>query len=131
MPTGATILIVDRNRNVREYLKRELELEGYHIRLAENCRAIFAMIDDNKKFDLVIIDPDLPDTEETSLFRKLQSLRPRTPVVIHTLIAEYLDHCSVLIEAVFIEKDGNSIERIKQVVEHQLSQVKHQRAHSF
>ncbi len=88
--------------------------------LAENCREVFQILDANTKFDLVIIDPDLPDIEETSLFRKLQNLRPRTPVVIHTLLADYLTHCRVLVKAVFIEKDGNSIERLKRVIANQL-----------
>jgi response regulator RpfG family c-di-GMP phosphodiesterase len=111
-----TILIVDRNPNIREYLKRELGCEGYHIQQAENCRILLQMINDNPKLDLIIIDPDLPDVEEKLLLRKLQSMQPRTQVVIHTLIADYLAHCSVRLKTVFVEKDGNSIERLKHVV---------------
>jgi len=123
MQAMATILIVDRNPNVRKYLKRELGSEGYHLLLAENCREVFQIINSNTKFDLVIIDPDLPDIDETSLFRKLQGLRLHTPIVIHTLLADCLTHCRVLIEAVLIEKDGNSIERLKRVVTDQLQRL--------
>jgi DNA-binding NtrC family response regulator len=125
VPQKPTILIVDRNPNVRKYLKREFGCEGYHIQQAENCRKLLQMINDNPKLDLIIIDPDLPDVEEKLLLRKLQSMQPRTQVVIHTLIADYLAHCSVRLKTVFVEKDGNSIERLKHVVAHQLNLKRH------
>ena len=120
MHSRATVLIVDRNPNVLDYLERELVSEGYTILSAEDCREVFAMINRNTPFEIIIIDPDLPDAEEEQLFRKLQSLRPRTSIVIHTIAAEYLNHCRTLIEAVYIEKDGNSIERIKAIIAKQL-----------
>jgi DNA-binding NtrC family response regulator len=108
-----SLLIVDRNPNVREYLKRELRAEGYKILLAENCREMFELMSDAGKVDLVIIDPDLPDAEEVVLFRKLESLRSRIPVLIHTLLADCRSRAGFLKEAEFIEKDGNSIDRLK------------------
>jgi DNA-binding NtrC family response regulator len=116
----ATILIVDRNSHVGRYLRRELGGHYYDIHLAENCRDLFQMVHDNPKLDLIIIDPDLPDAEERVLLRELQRLQPRVQVVIHTLIADYASHCSDRLKAVFVEKDGNSIERLKHVIEHQL-----------
>jgi DNA-binding NtrC family response regulator len=124
-----TILIVDRNPNVGEYLKRELGCEGYHICLTENCREMFQVINDNSELDLIIIDPDLPDAEEKLLLPKLRSMQPETPVVIHTLAADYLNHCSFPVNAVSVEKDGNSIERLKLVVKHQLDSKRRCSAH--
>ncbi len=115
-----TILIVDRNSNVREYLIRELGCEGYHIHQAENCRELFQRISAKPKIDIIIIDPDLPDVEEKLLLRKLKSTQPRIPIVIHTFIADYLNPGGRLFEAVSVEKDGNSVERLKQVVKGQL-----------
>ncbi|MDX2448382.1 MAG: response regulator [Desulfobacterales bacterium] len=129
MTKRSTILIVDRNSHVREYLKRELGGEGYHIHLAQNCREMFERVSDNVQCDLIVIDPDLPDAEEKLLLRKLQDLLPRTPVVIHTLLADYLNHCNVRIKAILIEKDGNSIERLKHVIERQLDLKRHSPAH--
>ena len=120
MKKRETILIVDRNPNVREYLKRELGCEGYYIRLAENCGELFQIINDKHKLDLIIIDPDLPDAEKKSILHELQKMQPRTPVVIHTLITDYLNPSNTLFEAVLVEKDGNSIERLKDVIERQL-----------
>jgi len=116
-----TLLIVDRNSHVREYLKRELGCEGYHIHLAENSRELFQRINVEPKIDIIIIDPDLPDVEEKSLLGKLKSIQPRTPVVIHTFIADYLSPGGRLFEAVLVEKDGNSVERLKHAIKGQLN----------
>lgn len=116
MQTESTLLIVDRNRNVREYLKRELASEGYHILLAENHRELSKMIHEKKPVDLVVIDPDLPDVEEKQLFRDLQSLSPRTSIVIHALALDDLNHRRFLMETSFVEKEGNSIEELKHVI---------------
>lgn len=35
-----TILIADRNSNVREFLKREMMTEGYRVRLAKDSREV-------------------------------------------------------------------------------------------
>lgn len=124
-----TILIVDRNSNVREYLKREFGCESYHVHQVENCRELFQLIDDKPELDLIIIDPDLPDAEEDLLLRKLQSMQPQTSVVIHTLMSDYLNPCNVRIKAILVEKDGNSIERLKHVIERQLDLKRHCPAH--
>ena len=38
-----TILIADRNRNVRNLLQREMTSEGYQVLLAENAREVIKM----------------------------------------------------------------------------------------
>jgi DNA-binding NtrC family response regulator len=128
MQAKANLLIVDRNPHVREYLKRELGAEGYNIRLVESCREMFKLINDVQAFDLVIIDPDLPDAEEAVLYRKLASLRARIPVLIHTLVADDSKHFNLHSGVDFIEKDGNSIERLKQVIATQVRQLQSSQA---
>lgn len=109
-------MIVDRNPNVREYLKRELRMDGRDVRLAENCREVFKMINEKIKFDLIIIDPDLPDAGEKSLLRMWKRLPRQTSVVIHSQSTFGLVNTGILSKAVFIEKDGNSIELLKNVL---------------
>jgi CheY-like chemotaxis protein len=41
-----TILIADRNPNVRELLKRELVAEGYSVQLARSSREVLSCMDD-------------------------------------------------------------------------------------
>lgn len=117
-----TILIVDRNPNVRGYLKRELQAQGYFVRVADNFRDIFNMINEGLRIDLIIIDPDLPDAQARPLLPLLRQLHPLMPIVIHTHTEDDFNKESFLLKAIFVEKDGNSIERLMHVIHHLLAQ---------
>ena len=119
-----TILVIDRSRNVRRYLKRELGSEGYQVLLAENCGQVVDMADDRTPLDLIIIDPDLPDEGSTSLLLKLQRLRPHTPLIVHSLTNNGVNQNNKIQATEFVEKDGRSIERLKQVIKSHLGVIK-------
>ncbi len=90
--------------------------DGYRVRLAENGRELIKRACHDEAPDLLILDPDLPDAEETDLIKKLQERMPLMPVVIHTFISDYAAYAEMLKTAVFVEKKGSSIELLKQVV---------------
>jgi len=111
------ILIADRNPHVREFLRREMTAEGYQVQLAENGRHLIKWVFDNKEaFDLLIIDPDLPDTDMPALLKKLRDRVPFLPMVVHAFPSDYTDHSDVLQKIPFVEKRGSSIEHLKKVV---------------
>jgi DNA-binding NtrC family response regulator len=110
------ILIADRNPHVREFLKREMMATGYRVWLAENGKEVLKWAYHHEPLDLLILDPDLPDTDETFLFEKLEDRIPVLPVVIHSFLPDDANHAAILRGAVFVEKSGNSIERLKKVV---------------
>ena len=117
MKPAFTILIADRNPNVRELLKRELVAEGYRVRLARSGREVLSFLDDlSGSPDLVIMDPDLPDMGEFSLLEVMRGRKPELPVVVHTFLAEYMNHPIVLSSAAVVEKDGRHVDRLKDVV---------------
>lgn len=124
MKQAFTILIADRNPNVRELLKRELFAEGYHVHLARSGREVMDCVDQpTRSPDLVIVDPDLPDMGEVSLLELIRERRPDLPVVVHTFLAEYINHPIVLSSAAVVEKDGRHVDRLKEVVEEVLTKV--------
>lgn len=125
------ILIADRNPRVREFLKREMMAEGCKVRLAENGKEVLKWAYHHDPLDLLILDPDLPDTDESSLFEKLEDRIPILPVVIHTFLSDYGNNSAVLRAAAFVEKSGNSIERLKKVVLEVLQRSNPDRSHSF
>lgn len=110
------ILIADRNPHVREFLKREMTADGYRVQLAENARQLFKWIHHNDHLDLLIIDPDLPDTDVSSLLFQLRGQFPLLPVVVHTLLTEKFDHSGSWSDFPFVEKQGGSIEFLKKLV---------------
>lgn len=111
-----TILIADRNPRVRNLLKREIMEEGYRVRLAKNARDVLRWVYHYEPLDLLIIDPDLPDAEDTFMLKKLNNRIPALPVIVHGYFTDYNGHSAVLKAAVFVEKRGNSIEYLKKVV---------------
>jgi DNA-binding response OmpR family regulator len=112
-----TILIADRNPNVRELLKRELVAEGYSVHLARSSREVLSCMDDaSREPDLLIVDPDLPDMDEISLLEVMRRRAPDLPVVVHTFLAEYTHHPIALNSAAVVEKDGRHVDRLKNIV---------------
>ncbi len=111
-----TILIADRNPHVREFLKREMATEGYEVRLAENGREVLKLAYQTEAPDLLILDPDMPDTEVVFILKKLQNRIPALPVIIHTFISDYADIEAFFTTAGFVEKKGNSVESLKEMV---------------
>ncbi len=111
-----TILIADRNSRVREFLKRELTEEGFRVLQAETGRDVIEMVYHCFPLDLVLLDPDLPDMEETVLLKKIGNRIPPLPIVIHAFDFEEINYFLYLRKAEFVKKGGRSIEKLKQVV---------------
>ena len=111
-----TILIADRNSHVREFLKREMTEEGFRVLQAEKGMEVIKMVYQNLPLDLVILDPDLPDMEETRLLKKIGARIPPLPVIIHAFDSEEINYFYYLKQAAFVKKAGRSIEKLKQVV---------------
>jgi len=112
---GFTILIADRNPHVREFLRREMEAEGYHAQLARNGREVLQWVH-NEPPDLIILDLDLPDVRETAILNAIREEDPTLPVVVHTFLSEYINHPAILSSVSLVEKKGSNIEGLKSVV---------------
>lgn len=111
-----TILISDRNRNVREYLKREFTAEGYRVIIARSAQEILEWIYNNESIDLVILDPELPYSDDKSLLERINDRVPSLPVVVHSFSPDYDDQSEMFDTVNFVEKNGSSIEHLKKEV---------------
>lgn len=111
-----TILIADRNPHVRKLLEREIIAEGYGVRLAKNARDVLEWVYHYEPLDLLILDPDLPETEDTLMLKKLNNRIPALPVIVHAYLPDYAGHAAALKTAVFVEKRGSSVEYLKKVI---------------
>ena len=111
-----TILIADRNPHVREFLRREMTAAGYCILLADKGRDVVKRVYHQEPLDLLILDPDLPDVEESAVLKKIRNRVPSLPVVVHTFISDYETHKDLANAAAFVEKRGSSIDKLRQVV---------------
>ncbi len=84
--------------------------------MAENGRDVLKWSYDSIPLDLLILDPDLPDIDESALFARLADRIPTLPMVIHTLLSDYTTSKRISGTVAFVEKSGSSMEKLKQVV---------------
>jgi CheY-like chemotaxis protein len=82
------ILIADRNRHVREFLRRELLAEGYQVEVARDGREVLERFNGQDPPDLLILDLELPYAAELKVMETLHEQRPSLPVVIHSFPPE-------------------------------------------
>ena len=116
MKTNFTLLIADRNPNVRKFLQREMTAAGYRILLAENAHEVLKLAFQGKPLDMIRLDLDLPDADETHMLQHLLDRVPVLPIVVHTYPVENENGSKGMNGVVFVEKKGSSVERLKQVV---------------
>ncbi len=116
MKQEITILIADRNPHVRKYLQREMIAAGYRVQLADTGREVIEWAFHREPLDLIILDPDLRDADESRVLEHLLNRVPTLPVVVHTYAAEFRDAFKNVDGFYFVEKRGSSVEWLKQVI---------------
>ena len=84
------ILVVDDERAVRESLRRALELEGYHVDLAEDGEQALARLggSEEDQADAVILDVLMPGIDGLEVCRRLRAEQNAVPVLMLTARAE-------------------------------------------
>jgi len=110
-----TILIADRNRNIRKLLQRELAAVGYLVQLVNNGRDVLTMMDVEPP-DLLILDLEMPYLDGFEILEKLYHKKPLIPVIVHSLSICHENHPVIQKIAAFVEKDGNSVNSLKLMI---------------
>ena len=115
MKADFTLLIADRNRNIREFLQRELITDGYRVFLACDGRQVLKIIE-NEAPDLLIIDPDIPYADELKVFERLQNAHQLIPLLVHTWPPGYTNDSLIQRADGFVEKNGSNITNLKDTI---------------
>ena len=115
MPDGFTVLITDRNRHVRNFLRRELVTEGYQVEVAADGRDLLRKISTADPVDLLILDLEIPYSGGPAILERLRRAKSKLPVIIHAFTTEDASHPAVQRTAAFVEKMGNP-DRLKATV---------------
>ena len=100
---------------MREFVRRELEAEGYHVRTASDGPETRSMVTSAACSDLLIMDIDLPLVEGLDILGRVQNRIPVLPVVVHSLFVELMNHPSVACAEAFVEK-SEDLEQLKKTV---------------
>jgi two-component system, NtrC family, response regulator PilR len=112
-----SILVVDDEQGMRDFLKIMLKKEGYQVQTAANGEAALASLQEDA-FDLVISDIRMPGTSGLDLLAGIKELYPDLPVIMITAFASPDDAVIAMKNGAFdyISKPFN-IDEIKSVVE--------------
>jgi excisionase family DNA binding protein len=77
---GPLVLVVDDDDRLREYVRVNLELEGYTVREADGADTALEAIE-NQAPDLVLLDVVMPGVDGWGLLQKLQERHGSIPVI--------------------------------------------------
>lgn len=88
--TDARVLIVDDERNFREFLGEALEAEGFAVTRAATARSGLAMAERDLP-DYVLLDQNLPDGPGLRILPQLRGLPTAPQVIVLTAYAEFAD----------------------------------------
>ena len=81
------ILVVDDEANIRKFLKKSLEREGYETRLAGTGEEAVKSLEEERP-DLLVLDVWLPDANGMDLLTDIRRNDPDLPVIIITAFGE-------------------------------------------
>ncbi len=116
MSNQFTLLIADRNRHVRDFLRREFMADGYAVELARDDKELLRFIEASEPPDLLIVDLEMPCSEGPEVMETLLARNPLLPVVVHTFLTEEAAQEVCGRAAAFLEKRGNNIDHLKETV---------------
>lgn len=102
------ILIADRNRHVREFLRREFSEAGLCAQTARDGHEIMTFIDDNDPPDILILDLEIPQGDGMEVLKLLQKKVPSLPIVIHSFLSEDFNQPCLEKAAAVVEKKGDT-----------------------
>jgi DNA-binding response OmpR family regulator len=79
---GATVLVVDDEPVVRQFLRRTLEAEGFHVEEAHDGGSALRLVQARTEpFDLVLTDLSMPQIDGRQLSETLRRYRPSVAVL--------------------------------------------------
>ena len=80
------VLVVDDTKNIRLLLIKCLEMEGCHVKTADDGKSALSMLE-TERFDLVFLDIKMPMLSGTEVLRRMREMGVNTPVIIITAYA--------------------------------------------
>lgn len=79
----ATLVIAERNANIRELLRREFGREGYAVITAGSGAEVLSRLAVAKEVDLLVLDAEMAGPDGATIMPRLEDAFPGLPVVLH------------------------------------------------
>jgi excisionase family DNA binding protein len=78
---GPTVLVVDDDDRMREYMRVNLEIEGYDVLEAGNAEEGFAALEGEHRPQLILLDVMMPGTDGWEMLQRIQERHGAIPVI--------------------------------------------------
>ncbi len=82
------VLIVDDDEGVRALYQTELSQAGYEVQAVDSGAAAVSIVE-NEKFDVIVLDIEMPDMSGIEALSHLRRICPETPVILNTAYNTY------------------------------------------
>ncbi|WP_291327069.1 hypothetical protein [Desulfovibrio sp. UCD-KL4C] len=105
--TEVRILIVERNRRMRDFLRREFSRRNFLVEDAGNGNELFLKLDSDITTHLVVLAVNTPEGLDRGLLQQLITNYPNVPVILHSYLEELSDDPFLQKVAGMVEKSGN------------------------
>jgi DNA-binding response OmpR family regulator len=80
--SGRSILIAEEDPSLASFLSRELEAGSYGVDLVHDGETALNALQDNRRYDLLILDLNLPRIDGVSLIRRVKPEKPRMAMMV-------------------------------------------------
>jgi DNA-binding response OmpR family regulator len=81
-PTGRTILIAEEDPSLAAFLCRELKSESHSVDVTYDGEAALMALESNRRYDLLILELNLPKLDGLSLIRQAKPDKPRLAMIV-------------------------------------------------
>lgn len=88
MTNQRSILVVDDEEALRTVLSSELSGEGYHVETASDGDEAIATLQNNNKFDLILLDIKMPKVDGFEVLKFIKANTPHIKVIMLTAFAD-------------------------------------------
>ena len=82
--TRQNILIVDEDVSLGNFLRQELRAESFAVDLVHDGESAWNALEQQRRYDLLILDLNLPKLDGIGLLRRVRPTQPRLPIVVLT-----------------------------------------------
>lgn len=101
-----TILIVDDEANLRLLYEKELNREGYAVKVAASGKDALELMAVTQP-DLVVLDIKMPGMDGLELMNKILAVNNRMPVIISSAYASYKDNFATWSADAYVVKSSD------------------------
>jgi len=93
---GRQVLVVEDDDSLAGFLSEELRSQGFVVDQVSDGEAALSELEATRRFDLLIVDLNLPKLDGISLIRKVRPERPKLPILVLTARSRVEDRVNAL-----------------------------------